>query len=358
MRRGPDSRPLARPQPLWWKLRCYPQTQPNHESPCQRRRNGWGQGLAGARFQIHHTDDEHTDIRVALGAKLFYIDVTVVHPTAASYLHEAAGASLKIAKKAERSKSRQYKDKAKRERATFVPFVMETFGGFGKCARDFVNLLATFARSGSALWTPADVRRTAQRAVLDALMLGNMQMLTAELTKCHRTPPPRRLGGDRRASVTTRTVISSRSIHNSSRRLSVCPPTRARALQQQRRVQEAPNQTPLLSVSLDAAEAEPAVRLAAGAARTAPGLEIAVDVELEAGSQPAPAESAALGVPAPSFPDGLGLLPSEPVAQAPPAMVEDAEASVEASDDVLEVIFASQEDGDDLWRDLLGSEEP
>ena len=88
----------------------------------------------------------------------------------------------------------------------------------------------------------------------------------------------------------------------------------------------------------------------AGGARTAPGLEIAVDVELEAGSQPAPAESAALGVPAPSFPDGLGLLPSEPVAQAPPAMVEDAEASVEASDDVLEVIFASQEDGDDLWR--------
>ena len=174
---------------------------------------------------------------------------------------------------------------------------METFGGFGKCARDFVDLLATFARSGSALWTPADVRRTAQRAVLDALMLGNMQMLTAELTKCHHTPPPRRLGGDRRASVTTRTVISSRSIHNSSRRLSVCPPTRARALQQQRRVQEAPNQTPLLSVSLGA---EPVVRLVAGGARTAPGLEIAVDAELEAGSPPLLAEPAALGVPAPS----------------------------------------------------------
>ena len=39
-------------------------------------------------------------------------------------------------------------------------------------------------------------------------------------------------------------------------------------------------------------------------------------------------------------------------------MVEDAEASVEASDDVLEVIFASQEDGDYMWRDLLGLEEP
>jgi hypothetical protein len=289
-----------------------------------------GKAWLEPRFQIHHTDDEHTDIRVALGAKLFYIDVTVVHPTAASYLHEAVGASLKIAKKAERSKSRQYKDKAKHARATFVPFVMETFGGFGKCARDFVNLLATFARSGSALWTPADVRRTAQRAVLDALMLGNMQMLTAELTKCHRTPPPRRLGGDRGASVT------SRSTHNSGRRQSVYPPTRARgALQQQRRVQEAPNQTPLLSVSLGAVEAEPAVRLV----RTAPGLEIAVDVELEAGSQPAL---------------------TEPVAQAPPATVEDSEVVVEAEarDDVLAVIFSSQEDGDGLWRDLLGSEEP
>ena len=90
----------------------------------------------------------------------------------------------------------------------------------------------------------------------------------------------------------------------------------------------------MLSVSLGAVEAEPAARLV----RTAPGLGIAVDVELVAGSQPALAE---------------------PVAQAPPATVEDSEvvAEAEARDDVLAVIFSSQDD-DGLWRDLLGSEEP
>ena len=45
-----------------------------------------------------------------------------------------------------------------------------------RALRDFVNQLATFA-----LWTPANVCRTAQRAVLDALLLGKIQMLTDEL---------------------------------------------------------------------------------------------------------------------------------------------------------------------------------
>ena len=117
----------------------------------------------------------------------------------------------------------------------------------------------------------------------------------------------------------------------------------------------------MLSVSFGAAEAEPAIRSVVDGTRTASmGLEVVIDVEVEAGTQLA-AESVALDVPTPF--DDPELLPSEPATLASPA--EDAEvqgraeteASADASDDVLQVIFASQEDGDDLWRDLLGLDE-
>ena len=150
-----------------------------------------------------------------------------------------------------------YAKKAELEHATFVPFAMETYGGFGKCAREFVNQLAEFARSGSALWTPADVRRSLQREIHDALMLGNLQMLTGELSRCHRAPPPRRPAlppivstrDSRRGSAAARRGSSARA-----------GPNHPSAQPQQQTVQEATNPTPLLSVSV-AAEGEPTTRV-------------------------------------------------------------------------------------------------
>ena len=80
-----------------------------------------GKAWTEPRFQIHHSDDEHTDIRVALGPHVLYLDVTVVHPTASSYAHAAAGAALKTAASAEKNKNRQYRQRAIQERAKFVP---------------------------------------------------------------------------------------------------------------------------------------------------------------------------------------------------------------------------------------------
>ena len=53
---------------------------------CSEIERAGGKAWTEPRFQLHHADDEHTDIRFSLGGQLVYVDVMVVHPTAATYL--------------------------------------------------------------------------------------------------------------------------------------------------------------------------------------------------------------------------------------------------------------------------------
>ena len=56
-----------------------------------------GRAWLEPRFQLPGPDDQHTDIRVALGPRLFYVDVSVVHPTAQSYLNASSRRELATA---------------------------------------------------------------------------------------------------------------------------------------------------------------------------------------------------------------------------------------------------------------------
>ena len=149
---------MAQPKSLCWQ-------------PGRHERAGM-QAWIEPRYQLDHSDDEHTDVRVALGARLYYRDVSVVHPTCSSYFDAARAGSLRAAKVVERRKIAQCALRARQEHATFFPFVIETFGGFGDQARKFTNLLAIYARSGSDLWTPAEIRRGVQRGVHVSLSLS------------------------------------------------------------------------------------------------------------------------------------------------------------------------------------------
>jgi hypothetical protein len=294
-----------------------------------------GKAWTEPRFQIQHSDDQHTDIRVALGPHLFYIDVQVVHPTANSYVSAASKRHLATAGKAEREKDRQYKAKVEQEKAIFYPFVLETFGGWGNRARSFANKLADYALSGCALWKPSDIRRAIQRGVQDALMVGNMRMLNGELTKCHRAPPPRLIAG-------LRTLDSSEphpapTTGSQPQRPRARP--RAPSLQQRRQIQEAFKPTTLLSVSFDA-EAESVDRTVADGARDA-AADMNIEITVETGQSTVGAE-------------GLG---QEEVEEAEAAGAEDGSGDPAPVDDVLQAIFASQEGEDALWRELLASQE-
>ena len=143
------------------------------------------------RFQIQHRDDCHTDLRVALGSELFYIDVAVVHPTSSSYLNRSCTSRLAAARAQVAIKQAKYDALCEAENATFIPFVVETFGGFCKEAKAFVNKLARHAELASNVWSSTEIRNRAITQVQSQLFLGNLRLANTELSKSFRAPPLR-----------------------------------------------------------------------------------------------------------------------------------------------------------------------
>ena len=116
-----------------------------------------GRAWLEPRFQIRAEDDQHTDVKFVFGPIMGYIDVYVVHPTAASYLRRAT-APLRIAAEVEAMKNAKYAARAAADHALFFPFVVETFGGLGDCAREFIRLLTRQAAELSVGWLTSHFR--------------------------------------------------------------------------------------------------------------------------------------------------------------------------------------------------------
>ena len=87
-------------------------------------------------------DRRRTDIFAVLGPKSYHVDVRVTHPTSTSYVELACQGPLRAADAAAQEKKRRYAAMASAEGAEFVPFVVETYGGFGTDARAFMDDLA------------------------------------------------------------------------------------------------------------------------------------------------------------------------------------------------------------------------
>ena len=116
-----------------------------------------GQAWAEPR-QDFWQDRRRTDIFAVMAPKSYHIDVRVTHPTSVSYVTSACQGSLRAAEEAAQEKKRRYAVLAHSEGATFVPFIIETFGGFGKDARAFIADLAKFAAVTSRVWSAAETR--------------------------------------------------------------------------------------------------------------------------------------------------------------------------------------------------------
>ena len=147
-------------------------------------------------------DRRRTDIFAVLGPKTYHIDVRVTHPTSLSYVAVACQGSLRAASVAAQEKKRQYGAMASAEGAEFVPFVVETFGGFGKEARDFISDVAKFASVTSQVWSASETRHLIRAEVHRALFEGNLRVANAVLQQSnpiryasgrHRAMPPRPL---------------------------------------------------------------------------------------------------------------------------------------------------------------------
>ena len=126
-------------------------------------------------------DRRRTDIYAVLGPKAYHIDVRVTHPTSVSYITVACQGPLRAAEAAAQEKRRRYAAMAHAEGATFVPFVIETFGGFGKDAKAFIADLARFASTTSQVWSAAETRFMVRAEVQRALFEGNLRVANAVL---------------------------------------------------------------------------------------------------------------------------------------------------------------------------------
>ena len=69
-------------------------------------------------------------------------DVCITNPSSATYAKRAARKPLVAAKAMERVKRNKYKAIAAAERAEFLPFVVESYGAFGKSAERMMRGLA------------------------------------------------------------------------------------------------------------------------------------------------------------------------------------------------------------------------
>ncbi len=115
------------------------------------------------------------DLDVTLGAARFLVDVTVRHPCAKSRVDVGSRARLAVAEQAEKSKTTYHADSTRtaRPKATFVPFVLETYGGIGKQACEFIKEVLKLAGDLAYVWAPKELVYGLPQALAVTLQRGN-----------------------------------------------------------------------------------------------------------------------------------------------------------------------------------------
>ena len=113
------------------------------------------------------------DVHIYFPSSRTMVDVSVVHPGAISFARHAH-VPLYAAHCRERDKTSKYRKVAETESAQFVPFVLETFGGFGTQALKFVSDVASLARDNLSLaQSEPDFRGSMVRCLAISLQVGN-----------------------------------------------------------------------------------------------------------------------------------------------------------------------------------------
>lgn len=86
-------------------------------------------------------DRRKPDLDVIINNKRFFLDIRITHPLANSNVHFAAKRRLGAARRGEEIKIKKYQDIAVEHSAEVVPFVIETLGGIGESAKQFLKEL-------------------------------------------------------------------------------------------------------------------------------------------------------------------------------------------------------------------------
>ena len=123
---------------------------------------------------MDRANNSHPDIDAVMGARRTLVDVTVCHPTAASYVQQRTSlVALGTAKRREQEKHRKYDAMAARLQVRFCAFAVETYAAFGAEAQKFCKDVADFATLSCSTWPWRTVQRCMVSAISMAVQQGN-----------------------------------------------------------------------------------------------------------------------------------------------------------------------------------------
>ena len=111
----------------------------------------------------------------------FIIDVSVRHPTARSHVAVGARGPLKVAEQAAREKTRKYEGMAAGLHAQFVPFILETYGGWSSGAANLVRRWVKTALEQDDTWGSAELHQDLKMCVAVAIQKWNAAAIMASL---------------------------------------------------------------------------------------------------------------------------------------------------------------------------------
>ena len=122
-------------------------------------------------------DRTRPDIHVIFPSLKLLIDVSVVHPAAPTYAQNSHVPLFSAASR-ERDKATKFKTLALAEEARFIPFVLETFGAWGRQAIKLITDLTSLLSEHKGLaFSSPDARGEMVRILAVALQSGNARVL-------------------------------------------------------------------------------------------------------------------------------------------------------------------------------------
>ena len=139
--------------------------------------------LAGATVvtepkNLFSESSKRPDLQIIMNHKNYLLDVTVVHPTAPSNLTHSQKI-LGQAQAAEKLKMNKYEQISIEQHATFIPFVIETYGGLGKKAQDFLNELSIFAIDHAMIKSRFNIVNGLRYSIACSVQRGNALIASA-----------------------------------------------------------------------------------------------------------------------------------------------------------------------------------
>ena len=118
-------------------------------------------------------ENKHPDIYVRLLHTDLWIDFSVTTPSSNSFCTAAATTKLSAAAIREAHKSRYYTDFMASNPGVFIPFVMESYGAFGRRCREIITMLARHAVRVNGYTNMHEFKVMAYRKMAFALQRGN-----------------------------------------------------------------------------------------------------------------------------------------------------------------------------------------